>query len=183
MRWVCAQRDAWQAELHEKRRVTCLGFGCLRINRSCATEPHAACALRGGALLSLRARQQQPGLGSPCMVDCQRSCAAHRGYPLAAAMHACGSWRSTGHAACVVYLYRLLHTSSRPSWLDLLRGSFAGAPPVIWYDIWRSKMPMKMTSRVLLPMYTDHQSVTAETLDCRKIFYHEPHWSLPREHQ
>ena len=138
MRWVCAQRDAWQAELHEKRRVTCLGFGCLRINRSCATEPHAACALRGGALLSLRARQQQPGLGSPCMVDCQRSCAAHRGYPLAAAMHACGSWRSTWHAACVVYLYRLLHTSSRPSWLDLLRGSFAGAPPVIWYDIWRS---------------------------------------------
>ena len=38
---------------------------------------------------------------------------------------------------------------------------------------------MKMTSRVLLPMYTDHQSVrilTAETLDCRKIFHHE----LPR---
>ena len=32
---------------------------------------------------------------------------------------------------------------------------------------------MKMTSRVLLPMYTDHQSVTAETLDCRKIFHHE----------
>ena len=33
---------------------------------------------------------------------------------------------------------------------------------------------MKMTSRVLLPMYTDHQSVTAETLDCRKIFHREP---------
>ena len=32
---------------------------------------------------------------------------------------------------------------------------------------------MKMTSRVLLPMYTDHQSVTAETLDCRKIFHRE----------
>ena len=44
--------------------------GCLRINRSCATEPHAACALRGGALLSLHARQQQPGLCSTCMVDC-----------------------------------------------------------------------------------------------------------------
>ena len=33
---------------------------------------------------------------------------------------------------------------------------------------------LKMTSRVLLPMYTDHQSVTAETLDCRNIFHREP---------